>query len=105
MSPDLFPVEASEDAKKLISAAVKAAASDWGEWPSCFHCDSSFWSHRQLHLCLAFSQPFTVAEKSVGCPAGERQLTELEAEDRLAFACEKAPTTDTTSMKVTCWLS
>lgn len=60
VSPDLFPVEASEDAKKLISAAVKAAASDWGE----------------------------------------RQLTELEAEDRLAFACEKAPTTDPTSMKL-----
>jgi len=32
--------------------------------------------------------------------AGLRQLTELEAEDRLAFACEKAPTDDVTYQKV-----
>ena len=32
--------------------------------------------------------------------AGERQLTELEAEERLAFACEKAPTDDETSQQV-----
>lgn len=31
---------------------------------------------------------------------GERQLEELEAEDRLAFACEKAPTTDPVIEKV-----
>jgi preprotein translocase subunit SecA len=60
VSPDLFPVEASDDAKQLISSAVKAAVGAWGE----------------------------------------RQLTELEAEDRLAFACEKAPTSDPTSQKL-----
>ena len=31
---------------------------------------------------------------------GERQLPELEAEDRLAFACEKAPTQDPVIAKV-----
>lgn len=33
---------------------------------------------------------------------GERQLTELEAEERLAVACEKAPTEDAVTTKVRC---
>ena len=44
--------------------------------------------------------PSADAVKAAVSGWGERQLEELEAEDRLAFACEKAPTTDPVIEKV-----
>ncbi len=52
--------------------------------------------HFQTH------NPCAEAVKAAVAGWGERQLDELEAEDRLAFACEKAPTTDPVIEKVCC---
>jgi len=59
-SPDLFPVEISEESQALIDSAVDFAVEKWGE----------------------------------------RGITALEGEDRLAIASEKAPTDDPVIQKL-----
>lgn len=102
MSPDLFPVEASAESKQLINAAVKAAVSAWGALQLlCHHYSASVQSAPAWCLlcakCCLRCVPLHLSAMRL---AGERQLTELEAEDHLAFACEKAPTDDPMSQKV-----
>ena len=50
--------------------------------------------------CPVLLTPATEAVKAAVAGWGERQLQELEAEERLAFACEKAPTDDPIISKV-----
>lgn len=58
-----------------------------GSWSS-RHCNRNQAAALLLPCCP------TEAVKAAVSGWGERQLDELEAEERLAFACEKAPTSD-----------
>ena len=57
-----------------------------------------------LILPCRHAGPFTSlcaeAVKAAVAGWGQRQVDELEAEERLAFACEKAPTEDPVLLKV-----
>lgn len=72
MPEDFYPSTVSAEGQKLVTGAVQAAVKAW---------------------CPAKS-----AEQPTSVEAAERildaELTELEAEERLSLACEKAPTTD-----------
>ena len=51
-------------------------------------------------LTAAAQSAATAAVEAAVAVWGERSLNELEAEDRLAFACEKAPTEDIVDLQV-----
>ena len=51
-------------------------------------------------LSSAAQSEATAAVEAAVAMWGERAISELEAEDRLAFACEKAPTDDPVTAQV-----
>ena len=80
---NLMDVE-SDDAVKKAQKARPLTAKSWAVSASLFPCDLS-------------AEATKAAQDAVNAAVGawgERQLDELDAEERLAFACEKAPTSD-----------
>ena len=55
-----------------------------------------------VDLSPAAQSAATAAVEAAVAAWGERAISELEAEDRLAFACEKAPTEDPVTAQVGC---
>ena len=53
-----------------------------------------------VDLSPAAQSAATAAVEAAVAAWGERAISELEAEDRLAFACEKAPTEDPVTAQV-----
>ncbi len=53
-----------------------------------------------VDLTPAAQSAATAAVEAAVAAWGERAISELEAEDRLAFACEKAPTEDPVTAQV-----
>ena len=53
-----------------------------------------------VELSSATQSAATAAVEAAVAMWGERAISELEAEDRLAFACEKAPTEDPVTAQV-----
>jgi preprotein translocase subunit SecA len=80
-------IESEEEGVKARRARPLTAKS-WAVNPKLFPCQLS-------------SEASKLADDAVAAAVGawgERQLEELEAEERLAFACEKAPTSDAVAL-------
>lgn len=75
-------VESEEDGK--ARRARPLTSKSWAVNPALFPCDLSAEADKLAQDAV----------KSAVEAWGERQLMELDAEERLAFACEKAPTSD-----------
>lgn len=82
LMPRVVSLVDAEDAK--VTRARPLTAKSWAVSPELFPCE----------LSPASSKLAQDAVDAAVAAWGERQLDELTAEERLAFACEKAPTTD-----------
>ena len=84
LMPKVVSLVESEEAGVKARRARPLTAKSWSVNPALFPCEMSPEAEK-----LA-----TDAVKGAVAAWGERQLEELDAEERLAFACEKAPTDD-----------